>query len=303
MTVLRRGREWMLEPAPATRLAVFRILCGLFATGYLAARLPVFWSLAGRDPSAFDPVGVLGWLDQPFGPGTVEAIVVTCLVLGACFTAGVAFRVTGPAFAIALLVLTSYRSSFGQVLYFENLMVIHIIIVGISPAAEALALARSRATEPTPAPHTRYGWPLHVAALVSATAYVVAGIAKLRIGGLGWATGSTLRNHIAFSATRLGVLGGAPSPLARPVMRAEWLLTLAAIGTLVVELGAPLALWRRARTTWVAATWVLHAGIAATMFVVFPYPLALVAFAPLFDLERLVRRRSMSQRRQAGSSE
>ena len=39
---------------------------------------------------------------------------------------------------------------------------------------------------------------------------------------------------------------------------------------------------------WVALAWCMHAAIAATMFVVFPYPLALIAFAPLFRLERLL---------------
>jgi len=43
----------------------------------------------------------------------------------------------------------------------------------------------------------------------------------------------------------------------------------------------------RPRNVWVAAAWLLHAGVAALMFVVFPYPLFLVAFAPFFRLERL----------------
>jgi hypothetical protein len=35
----------------------------------------------------------------------------------------------------------------------------------------------------------------------------------------------------------------------------------------------------------------MHVGVLATMSVVFPYPLALVAFAPLFALERALPRR------------
>jgi hypothetical protein len=34
----------------------------------------------------------------------------------------------------------------------------------------------------------------------------------------------------------------------------------------------------------------MHAAIAGLMFVVFPYPLLLAAFAPLYPLERLLRR-------------
>jgi hypothetical protein len=61
-----------------------------------------------------------------------------------------------------------------------------------------------------------------------------------------------------------------------------------AIATVAVELAAPIALlggW--IRTAWVAVAWTMHATIAGLMFVVFPYPLALVAFAPFFPLERL----------------
>jgi hypothetical protein len=51
------------------------------------------------------------------------------------------------------------------------------------------------------------------------------------------------------------------------------------------------------RDAWVVAAWLLHAGVAALMFVVFPYPLFLVAFAPFFRLERLpFVRRSVGQR-------
>ena len=55
----------------------------------------------------------------------------------------------------------------------------------------------------------------------------------------------------------------------------------------MIELGAPLVLFvSRLRVPWVVLAWCMHAAIAATMFVVFPYPLALIAFAPLFRLER-----------------
>ena len=46
--------------------------------------------------------------------------------------------------------------------------------------------------------------------------YVLAGLAKLRIGGVDWLVGDTLRNHVAYSAVRLEVLGARPSPLAAP---------------------------------------------------------------------------------------
>jgi hypothetical protein len=157
-----------------------------------------------------------------------------------------------------------------------------VLIVGLAPAADAFAL---RAAPPRRPPHSRYGWPLRLAALVTVVTYVLAAMAKLRIGGSGWLDGESLRNHVAFSAARLELLGASASPLARPITRFGWLFTPLAWATLVIEFGAPVALFRRWRSAWVAAVWALHAGIALTMFVVFPYPLTLVAFAPMFALE------------------
>jgi hypothetical protein len=198
----------------------------------------------------------------------------------------VAFRIVGPAFAVALLFVTTYRSSGGQLLWFDDLLVLHAIVIACSPAADALRLGRRG--EPA-GQSARYGWPLRVAAIVTVVTYALAGIAKLRIGGIAWLDGDSLRNHVAYSATRLRVLGGTPSPLAEPMMRFGWLFPPLAVATLVIELGAPVVLVvSRLRAPWVALAWCMHTAIAATMFVVFPYPLALVAFAPLFRLERLL---------------
>jgi hypothetical protein len=125
---------------------------------------------------------------------------------------------------------------------------------------------------------------------VTAVTYVLAAIAKLRIGGVSWMVGDSLRNHVAYSAARLELLGGTPSPLAKPLVGHAWLFPPLAFATVVIELAAPAALLGgRIRNAWVVLAWLLHAGVAALLFVVFPYPLFLLAFAPLFPLERLAR--------------
>jgi hypothetical protein len=64
-----------------------------------------------------------------------------------------------------------------------------------------------------------------------------------------------------------------------------------AVATVLVELGAPLALLGgRLRTAWVLAAWGFHVGIVALMAISFPYPLSGIAFAPLFACERLIAR-------------
>ena len=285
----RRLDGWLFEPAPPQRLAAMRILVGIFTVVYFTVRTPVIWNLRNRPASDFGGVGPLAWLDRPLPDPVFGALLISIIVLALAFTFGVGFRVVGPSLAVAVLTVTTYRSSWGQLLHFENLLSLHLIIVGLAPSAEAWSVdARTGAATANGRPSVRYGWPLRLAAITTAVTYFLAGVAKLRIGGTEWMVGDTLRNHLAYSATRLDVLGESASPLAGPTIDRPALLPVLAVGVVVIELVAPVALFVPAfRVPWVAATWLMHAGIAALMFVVFPYPLFLVAFAPLFTLERL----------------
>ena len=286
--VVRRAEGWLFAPAPAERLAVLRILAGTFAVTYLLVRLPAFLALADAPARSFRPVGLLSPLDDPWSATTVPAIILVTIALGLAFTTGVWFRVSGPAFALGLLALCTYRSSWGQLLHFENLMVLQVLIVGLAPSADVLVLRTARPRDDRPRIDAAYGGPVRLAALVTVLTYVLAGVAKLRLGGLEWMVGDTLRNHVAYSAARLDLLGGTPSPLGRRLVAEAWVFPPLAVATVLVELAAPVALLGgRSRNAWVVAAWLLHAGVAALMFVVFPYPLFLVAFAPFFRLERL----------------
>ncbi len=91
--------------APPQRLAMFRILTGGFAVGYLLVRLPAFAELADRDPAGFEPIGVLTPLDGALPRRLVLALIVVTLATGLAHTVGWRFRLTGPAFAAGLLVL------------------------------------------------------------------------------------------------------------------------------------------------------------------------------------------------------
>ena len=285
--------RWLSEPAPAARLAAMRILVGVFSTVYLAVRAPVLWAMGDEHPGEWDPVGVLWWVEDPWSRGALRTLLVTTIVLAALFAAGRAFRLVGPAFAVALLVLTTHRASGGHMLWFDNLLVLHTLVIGFAPSADAWVL-RQRPAARIPEPDARYGWPLRLAAIATVVTYALAGVAKLRIGGVAWLDGDSMRNHVAYSATRMRVLGGTPSPLAEPLVEQAWMLPILAVLTLLIELGAPLVLLlqrlRWLRWWWIALTWSMHVMIALTMFVVFPYPLAFLAFAPLVELERVVER-------------
>ncbi|HMQ26127.1 MAG TPA: hypothetical protein PKA98_09070 [Acidimicrobiales bacterium] len=285
--------------APPERLAAVRILTGGFAVAYLAVRAPVILAVRDRAPGTFSPVGVLRWLDQPLPDAAVVALLAAAIGAGVAFTVGAGFRVSGPLFAVAVLLLGTYRSSWGQLLHFENLLVLHLLVLGVAASADAWSLDSRRRDGPPRAGHD-HGAPLRLLCLVVVVSYAIAGVAKLRYGGLAWASGDTLANHIAYTATRLELFGEAPAPLAGLAVRHAWALTPLAVASLLIELGAPIALlggwWRN---TWVAGAWLMHLAIAATMAIVFPFPLFLVAFAPFYEVERVVPWLQARQRRPA----
>jgi hypothetical protein len=282
--------------APPERLAMLRILTGTFAVSYLVIRLPVFLELSDRR-SGFDGVGLAGLLDGPVSSAVVHAVVAATVLAGTGFVLGWRFRLVAPSFAVGMVALGSYRGSWGQLLHFENLMVLYLVIIALSPAADTWSLdARRRRRHSQrdgeiadlPRASTAYGWPIALASLVLVITYVIAGIAKLRYGGVDWVFGDTLRNHVAFAAARLDLLGATPSPLAPVGVRLDWMWPFAAAVSIVIELAAPVALLGgRTRTIWVVAAWLMHVGILGFMLIAFPFPLFLVAFAPLYRIERL----------------
>ena len=134
----------------------------------------------------------------------------------------------------------------------------------------------------------RYGFPVRIVSLITVLTYVLAGWMKLRNGGWAWLSGDVLRNQVAFDNLRKVVLGDRWSHLGARLVATSWFWRPVALATLVVELGAPLALLGgRWRNVWVAAAWSFHVGTLLLMAIMFPYPLSGVAYASLFPLERL----------------
>ncbi|HVG88949.1 MAG TPA: hypothetical protein VM823_08255, partial [Gaiellales bacterium] len=188
----------------------------------------------------------------------------------------------------------------------EHLLALHLLVLALAPAADACSLdarARAAATAGPPAGEPsgagqpmngtwagRYGFPVRIVSLVTVLTYVLAGWMKLRNGGWAWLSGDVLRNQVAFDNLRKVVLGDRWSHLGAWLVAANWFWRPVALATLVVELGAPVALlggrWRNA---WVAAAWSFHLGTLLLMAIMFPYPLSGVAYASLFPLERLAR--------------
>lgn len=298
MTWLTR---WWLAPAPAQRLAGVRILVGLYATVYLFTRFGEFLSVARHAPQQFAPAGVAKLLAGPVAPALVQVAAIVALILCAMFTLGIAFRITAPLAAIALLCVTSYRNSWGMVFHTENLLVLHVIALACTPAADAWAVWPRRDRDAAPHPHG-YGWGLKLVAALTAVAYVLAGIAKLRIAGFHWMDGELLRNQVAIDNLRKALLGDAVAPFATQLLDHPNGFIGFAIMTLVIELGAPILIlgtatdnrWlRRLAKLWVLGAFGFHLGVVLMMNIWFTYPLSVIPFTSVFAVEGMGRIRNL----------
>ena len=260
-----------LTPAIAQRQhRIWQTSTGVVLAVYLIARVRPLTSFVG----AWQPVGVLRVLPGPL-PGLALWLLWALSLAGSLLLIkqlrpGLAMTVLWWAGPAAVLVLLSHRSSGGQILWFDILPLLHVV---------AIAVAGLR-FDPI-----RAGWAMRLAAVMTAITYVLAGVAKLRIGGTAWIADGALERHITWSATRLDVLGGTPSPVAAPLVDLGLASVPLALAVVVIELSAPVALFsRRFAWGWSIAAWAMHLVIALTMFVIFHWPLFGVAFAPLLLL-------------------
>lgn len=274
-----RLSRWFFAPSSARHLAVVRIAIGLYAIGWLTISSTELIALGELDPARYDPVGIVALVGvEPVGRSVIGVGVVVTVLAAATVASGRWHRVAGPVFGVGLLLLATYQNSWGKLLHTENLLVVHALILAVSPAGDALVVGARRRWVTAP----RYGWPLRVMAVATVLSYLLAGIAKLRYGGLTWLTADNLRNWVAFDLVRKELFG---DPYVSAVVGALdhlWPFAVAAVFTVAVEVGAPLALvGRRWARVWVGAAWALHAGVLVVMAVGFPYPLLGVAFLPV----------------------
>lgn len=282
MTWLRRLDRWWMTPLDPRPLAFFRIVVGVFGLAYLIYWWPSMASNTDLDRINFAPIGVATILNEPLAGWIVQGLLTGALVTGIAFTLGWCYRFTGPAFALLLLWDFTYRNSWGQIFHTENLLILHVIVLAIVPAADALSLDARRQAHAT-LDRLNYGWPLRLCALITVITYVIAGWAKIDISGLDWITSDALRNHVARDNVRKELLAGYYSSLGAWLVGHGWIFKPMAVATIVVELFAPLALiGRRIALVWVAGAWLFHMAILTTMMIPFIYPLLGIAFLPLF---------------------
>jgi predicted DCC family thiol-disulfide oxidoreductase YuxK len=275
---------------PPGRLALIRILTGLYTLWYLVPRYSMLRSMETIDADLFQPVGIAAWLTAPLPAGWLQALIVATLLLNVAYIAGWKYRYTGPAFGLSLLALLCYRNSWSMIYHSDNALVAHVLIIGCTRAADLLSFDAWRTNGSAPEAHWRYGWPVQLISTVTVLTYFLAGIAKLLQGrGLAWAAGESMRSQIAVDTIRKEILGAPSSALAYDLYDQVWLFTILGVFSLVLEVLAPLALLRpRIGQAWAVNAFGMHWGIYLLMHITFRYQMTGLLFLSFFPLERLV---------------
>lgn len=284
-------RFWLV-PIPGLRLAVLRVLICAFALVWLVGFAPILLSGLWFPPERFEPIGVVSLLDAPLAPAIGVVIWLITVIAGVASLIGWRFRTIAPLFAIGLLWVTSYRNSWGMIFHSENLLVMHVLVLALLPAADAWSFDAARDPELRARGrelHGRYGWGPRLMATITVLTYVLAGVAKLRNSGTAWLAGEVLLSHVAWDNLRKVELGDLHSPIGAALSAYPAVFVPLAWMSVALELGAPIALLGpRLARVWAAGMWAFHVGVLLIMAIAFVYPLTGVAFAPMFAVEQPV---------------
>ncbi|MDJ1371416.1 hypothetical protein C7K25_08550 [Gulosibacter molinativorax] len=292
-----------LRPAATPlRPAVLRLGVGSFGAVHQFRRREMMHTLHRQDPSRFAPIGVARILKRPLPPALADALFSAAQVTNVLTTLGIAHRVTGPLNAALQLWTMTYRNSWGMIFHNDNGLVLHQAVLGLSRSADALSVDALVTHLRTGAAHGEtlwqglapqrfdraYGGIATAMNIGTIAIYFISGIAKIRSPkGWAWASGDTLREQIAADAVRKEVFGTPAPKAAAALYNSKAQFGVLAVGTLVVELGAPLSLIdRRLGQLFALAAWGMHVGIQVVMGIKFKYNTSGVSYLPYFPVGR-----------------
>ncbi len=296
-------RQFWFSGAPAERLATLRIVLGLFSLGYLLPRVDMYRTMSRQTADLFEPVGAVGWLTNPLPPVVFDILLALTLLANVAFLLGWRFRLTGPLFGVLLLLTMCYRNSWSMIFHNDNIVVLHALILGFTPAADAWSLDSRRKSgvgswlfgyvgSPIAGMESwQYGWPIKLMMAVATAPYFLSGVAKLAGPvGFGWVTGEVMRDQVATDTLRKIVLGTSSSDAIYWLYDQPLLFMLLGLTTMVVELSSPLVLSsRKWAMCWAVVAWLMHWGILFIMDITFRYQLFAAMYACFFPAEYAVR--------------
>jgi hypothetical protein len=263
-----RVERWLFAPGDGRRLAAIRIgLCSV-----LAVRLArgLYLSLAGQPAALYRPLSFMKLLPSMPPRTVVWAVQAAGIGAAVLATMGLRTRLSLPVAWVCALVLNGMATSTGKVVHNDVLLLLALVPLLPAPCADAWSIDSIRrrahrgpgAAPPTGTWSVRYGWPIRTAMVVVAGGYFFTGLNKLIFSGPAWALGDNLR-YVLYAASDARA---APVHVAIFLADRAWLAHALGVGTLLIELGFPLVLFRpRAAWRFVPGAMGLHLGIWLTL--------------------------------------
>ena len=264
---MRRIEAWLFAPGSARRLAVARI--GLASLLAIRISREIYLNLAGQPEALFRPLSFM----HVFATMPSRHIVLMAQIVGVVSAVlaaiGLRARVTLPLAWTCGVLLNGMATSIGKVVHNDVMLI--LCLVPLLPARTSdvwsvdSLLARyrpGRARRPAPEFAVSYGWPVRTALVSAAGAYFFTGLAKIVFSGPAWVLSGNLR-WVLYAASDARAT---PNALSLFIADRPWLAHVVALGTLAIELGFPVVLWK-ARLAWffVPGAVSLHLAIWATL--------------------------------------
>ncbi len=236
-------------------------------------------------PEFWEPIALFKYLPIPVLDGPVLKIVWYAFLVGLLFSAIGLF--TRPALLVTLVsgaYVLGFSNSVVTAQHFESLMLLAIAALAFSHCGDAYSvdslLFRNRGDLISKRQYLgEYRWPIRTIWVLFTLAMCAAGISKLRTSGLGWISEEYLSSLIV-TYSFIGNRGTPLSPeLSLWVANKPALMYFMAIGTLLLETFAPLALFfKRIRWVIVLGLLAMQSGIWAFMGIPFPQMMAVYLF-------------------------
>lgn len=256
---------WWFRPVPLARIAVVRTIAYLFVP--VDVFLTTAWIRAHADvPTEWHQALTIGQLLPLPAPTPVVVTVVQWALVAAALAAatGRSPRLLGTAVFLLYMQWMVIGMSYGKV---DHDRIGYLVLLAVLPTIGRVRWRDKRSSEAA-------GWAMAAVFVTVMLTYFLAAWAKLRFGGLDWATGSTLARAIVRRGT---VLSDWTLDVPGLLVAAQWAM-------LGLEFAAPLMLlvWSvRARVALVVFLLGFHLAVYASVTIIFlPHCVAILSILP-----------------------
>ncbi|TDC33784.1 HTTM domain-containing protein [Micromonospora sp. KC213] len=271
---------WLTEAVPRGRVAAFRTLVYLFVAADLVVFTPWVRTRVDVPGELYQPLLIGRLLPLPTPTPTLVAVIFwTLLPLALLAATGRAPRLLGWSIFALYFEWMIIAMSYGKVDHDRFAFLVALAALPTAGRARHGDATRSEAA----------GWALRVTQIAVICTYFLAAWAKLRFGGLDWATGSVLARAIIRRGTDLADL----------IAQVPYLLIVAQFGILAFEVLSPLVflLRERWRLVTVGFFYTFHLITFATITISFaPHLVAMAGFLPLEKVRPIDRLRRLRRR-------